>query len=817
MGNVFYDRVKETSATVGASDFTLLGAATGGFTTFSATVGIGNNCYYTIVNPTANEWEVGIGTLSDATTLTRDSITASSNSGLAVSFSAGTKDVFLSFIAQTANDSISGLINSGRIGSGQISHSHLANAAVTSGNIASGQVGKSHIASGAVTSGQLGTTGTPDGTKFLRDDFTWTTAFTLTSGIITSGLIGDNAVNSGNISSGAIGFEHLADGSVQSGTIGSGQVNHFHIGNAEIQSGNIASGVISRFHNASGAVNSGHVASGAVKGQAGGGAFNIASGTIGTFDIGSGAVQSGRVASGQIGFGHLADNSVQSGTIASGIVSHFHIGNAEIQSGNLASGVISRFHNASGAVNSGHVASGAIIGQAGAGAFNIASGTIGTFDIGSGAIVSGRIASGVVGNLHISSGAVTSGRLGVTGTPDGTQFLKDDFSWGAPSATITSGQIVSGLVGDNAVNSGNISSGAIGHSHVGNAAIQSGNIASGVIGGYNIASGYTPIFTAMFFSGTAATEITEETISGVRAVALSQSGNIRVAMASVSGRMPAIGIVIDNVASGIQANVYTAGNFQFTSGMADYSGYLGLSLFVGRSGQIVTTSGSFNSGGFASGDVIQSMGIVNNSGQITSEIGAALQEGFIQSGNISSGQIGQFHLSSGAVNSGHIASGNLITYAQNIIFNTFTTGQDISGFKAVAFNSGGSNIVQAERSSGLRMPAFGISIDNVLSGSTCRVVRMGRIIPGVSGIISSGFVNTMIYVGSGGNLVSFSGWNGTGVGPGAAGASGMLIQRIGLNTSGGIEVMVDSHVVGWGFLVSGTVGPLLASGGGIGI
>src|SRR5208282_1036996 len=97
----------------------------------------------------------------------------------------------------------------------------------------------------------------------------------------------------------------------------------------------------------------------------------------------------------------------------------------------------------------------------------------------------------------------------------------------------------------------------------------------------------------------------QETISGVVAVALSQSGNLLVAMASVSGRMPAIGVVVDNVASGIQANVYTAGIFSVTSGLADYSGYLGQTIYVGRSGQIVTTSGSFNSGGFASGDILQ--------------------------------------------------------------------------------------------------------------------------------------------------------------------------------------------------------------------
>lgn len=97
------DRVKETSTTTGTGSFTLAGAVTG-FITFSA--GIGNNkCFYVIDG--GSEWEVGIGTISGGTTLSRDTILASSNSGSAVSFSAGTKYVFCSpptaFLEPTIN------------------------------------------------------------------------------------------------------------------------------------------------------------------------------------------------------------------------------------------------------------------------------------------------------------------------------------------------------------------------------------------------------------------------------------------------------------------------------------------------------------------------------------------------------------------------------------------------------------------------------------------------------------------------------------------------------------------------------------------
>ena len=50
-----------------------------------------------------SEWEVGIGTYtSSGTTLSRDTVLASSNSGSLVNFSAGTKDVFCDYPAGRA-------------------------------------------------------------------------------------------------------------------------------------------------------------------------------------------------------------------------------------------------------------------------------------------------------------------------------------------------------------------------------------------------------------------------------------------------------------------------------------------------------------------------------------------------------------------------------------------------------------------------------------------------------------------------------------------------------------------------------------------
>jgi len=98
---VVRDRVNETSTTTGTGTFTLAGAVTG-FQSFSA-IGNGNTTYYAIVLQGGSQWEVGIGTYtSSGTTLSRDTVLSSSNSGSLVNFSAGTKNVFCNYPAGKA-------------------------------------------------------------------------------------------------------------------------------------------------------------------------------------------------------------------------------------------------------------------------------------------------------------------------------------------------------------------------------------------------------------------------------------------------------------------------------------------------------------------------------------------------------------------------------------------------------------------------------------------------------------------------------------------------------------------------------------------
>ena len=101
MALVINDRVKETSTTTGTGTFDLAGAETG-YEGFVTGVGTGNTTYYAIELNSAGEWEVGIGTVTDAApdTLSRTTIITSSNGDAAVNFSAGTKNVFCTLPAK---------------------------------------------------------------------------------------------------------------------------------------------------------------------------------------------------------------------------------------------------------------------------------------------------------------------------------------------------------------------------------------------------------------------------------------------------------------------------------------------------------------------------------------------------------------------------------------------------------------------------------------------------------------------------------------------------------------------------------------------
>ena len=103
MALVLNDRVKETTTTTGTGTLNLAGAQPN-FETFVAGIGNTNSTFYCISHDGTSEFEVGIGTVTDAgtDTLSRTTIISSSNSDNLVNFTAGTKTVFCTYPAKRA-------------------------------------------------------------------------------------------------------------------------------------------------------------------------------------------------------------------------------------------------------------------------------------------------------------------------------------------------------------------------------------------------------------------------------------------------------------------------------------------------------------------------------------------------------------------------------------------------------------------------------------------------------------------------------------------------------------------------------------------
>jgi len=107
MAFVLNDRVKETTTSTGTGTINLAGAADT-FETFVAGIGTTNTCFYCISHQTANEFEVGIGTVTDATpdTLSRSTVLSSSNSDSLVNFNSGGSSTLSVFCTMPASKSV---------------------------------------------------------------------------------------------------------------------------------------------------------------------------------------------------------------------------------------------------------------------------------------------------------------------------------------------------------------------------------------------------------------------------------------------------------------------------------------------------------------------------------------------------------------------------------------------------------------------------------------------------------------------------------------------------------------------------------------
>jgi hypothetical protein len=122
MAHVTADRVRDTSTSTSTGNFVVSGTAPTGFRTLSSVLTAGDTFYYAIQLQGYNEWEVGLGTYSSANTFARTTILSSSNSGSAVNFSAGQKDVFLTLAAsKTIQNDASGSVGTIQFAAGTVS------------------------------------------------------------------------------------------------------------------------------------------------------------------------------------------------------------------------------------------------------------------------------------------------------------------------------------------------------------------------------------------------------------------------------------------------------------------------------------------------------------------------------------------------------------------------------------------------------------------------------------------------------------------------------------------------------------------------
>ena len=190
MALIVKDRIKESTNTTGTGTLTLTGA-TAGFQTFAA-VGNANTTYYAILN--GNNWEVGIGQyFTSGTTLSRDTILSSSNSGAAITL-AGVSDVFCTYPSEKAV-----ILNSSDVieGTNIVVEGNIADNAVTTNKIPDAAIITAKVADNAVNASKLNVTGDGTNTQFLQSDgdgsFTWNvptdTTYTASTGLDLTGTI----------------------------------------------------------------------------------------------------------------------------------------------------------------------------------------------------------------------------------------------------------------------------------------------------------------------------------------------------------------------------------------------------------------------------------------------------------------------------------------------------------------------------------------------------------------------------------------------------------------------------------------------------
>lgn len=218
-----YDRVQETTSSSGTGSITLNGALSG-FKSFESTVGIGNVTYYGIIDSVSNVWEIGIGTLTTSSVLTRSTILSSSNSGNHVSFPGNLSKVFIDVPAEKRVQVDSAIIGTASITSFYGDGSNLTGIesgsvptlqqVTDSGNVSTDNVSFGNINASVETENIIGNAST---SVFYGDGSNL-------SGISGETATIDQVTNAGNTTSNSVNFGNVNASSETENTIGtSGQ------------------------------------------------------------------------------------------------------------------------------------------------------------------------------------------------------------------------------------------------------------------------------------------------------------------------------------------------------------------------------------------------------------------------------------------------------------------------------------------------------------------------------------------------------------------------------------------------------------------
>ena len=216
MALVLKDRVRESSTSSGTGSITLGGAFVG-YQTFASAIASGSTVYYTIHNTTPGneaEWEVGVGTFTSPSTLSRDTVFSSSAGGTTkVNFTGSS--ILEVFITQPAEQAVyinqaTNKVEAFGNGTNSISFANITADLFTGNASAISAINASNVSSGTIDNART-TAATANGasTIVLRDangSFAGN-VITGTTGTFTSvsgNGVALTAINASNISSGTV-------------------------------------------------------------------------------------------------------------------------------------------------------------------------------------------------------------------------------------------------------------------------------------------------------------------------------------------------------------------------------------------------------------------------------------------------------------------------------------------------------------------------------------------------------------------------------------------------------------------------------------